>query len=196
MPKSARIMRRESGQVNGRTVPTRLLSALVALVALVAIATACGGDRAADKLYREGSEQIAKGDTRAAVATFERIIREFPESEAATKARRDITVYRELAEAVERFPRRRAREILVQTGRALERFHATNRRWPASLQELVPGDLDREPTDPWDRPLQYRLLPGGKGYAMTCLGADGSEGGEGDDADLRVMTGRFVGEAE
>lgn len=196
MPKSARIMRRGNVQVNGRATTFRRLVLAFATGVLLALVTACGDDRAADKLYREGSEQVAKGDTRAAVATFERILREFPESEAAAKARRDISVYRGLAEAVERFPQRRAREILVQTGRALERYHASTHRWPVSLVELVPEHLDREPLDPWSRPLGYRARPGGSGYEMTCLGADGSAGGEGDDADLRVVNGSFVGEAK
>ena len=161
---------------------------------IVALAAACGGERAADKLYREGAEQVAKGDTRAAVQTFERILREHPGSDAAVKARRDITVYRGLAEAVERFPQRRAREIVVQAARAVERFRRSSGRWPASMAELVPDYIDREPDDPWSRPILYEASPGGAGYKMKCLGADGAPGGEGDDADLVVVNGEIVGE--
>ena len=56
----------------------------------------------------------------------------------------------------------------------------------AGLQALVSeGFVKRLPEDPWGRPYQY-AAPGreGRAFDVFSLGADGREGGEGDDADL------------
>ena len=186
MPKSAGIIERRIHAVNGRATIG------IVFIFFSMMLAACGKEHAASKLYTEGTDLVKQGDTRAAVERFERILREYPDTEIAGKARRDIDVYRGLSEAVEKFPQRRAREIIVQTARAIERFHGAQRRWPAALAELIPSYLDREPGDPWSRPLHYAPKPDGHGYELACLGADGARGGEGDDADTIVVNGAFV----
>ena len=64
-------------------------------------------------------------------------------------------------------------------------------RYPASIAEMVfakdsdgvplMGSLDEILTDPWGRDYECRLLDGKP--SVRCLGADGTPGGEGDDAD-------------
>lgn len=44
----------------------------------------------------------------------------------------------------------------------------------------MPG-IDGEPRDPWGREYLYEL--GEDGPVVRCLGKDGREGGEGEDAD-------------
>jgi general secretion pathway protein G len=58
--------------------------------------------------------------------------------------------------------------------------------FPATLEELVSarpeeGLLDTVPIDPWKRPYLYELRDGVP--TAICLGRDGAEGGEGEDAD-------------
>ncbi len=75
---------------------------------------------------------------------------------------------------------------------ALHRHHKTAGAWPATLDELAATAesagrpqaqwIRSSMRDAWDRPLVYR--PAGDGYALISLGADGTEGGEGFDADL------------
>jgi general secretion pathway protein G len=38
------------------------------------------------------------------------------------------------------------------------------------------------PVDPWGRPYEYRVMPGG--YELRSLGRDGAPGGAGEDADV------------
>ncbi len=83
---------------------------------------------------------------------------------------------------------------------ALNLFRLDNFRYPSTelgLEALVtnPNDpsiknwkpggyLPRIPTDPWDNPYQY-LSPGNNGEVdIFSYGADGREGGEGNDADI------------
>ena len=46
------------------------------------------------------------------------------------------------------------------------------------------GYLKRLPTDPWGSPYLYEKA--GSSYSLISLGADGQEGGEGFDADIRL----------
>ena len=46
------------------------------------------------------------------------------------------------------------------------------------------GYLKKLPTDPWGSPYLYEKA--GSSYSLISLGADGQEGGEGFDADIRL----------
>src|SRR5690606_7939166 len=63
--------------------------------------------------------------------------------------------------------------------------------WEKPILEPVPRDwsgpyMEREiPLDPWDHPYEYRVPgPSGLPFGLRSLGADGMEGGEGEDADI------------
>lgn len=69
--------------------------------------------------------------------------------------------------------------------------------WPANLADLKPkGDTAQDKTtalcfsDPWKRDYTFKPLPNDN-FAVICLGGDGSEGGEGENADF-VITERDV----
>ena len=70
---------------------------------------------------------------------------------------------------------RAAKIVQVRTGSA-----------PTSIEELISarpdeGILDALPLDPWNRAYIYQLRDGIP--TAICLGRDGAEGGEGEDAD-------------
>jgi len=77
---------------------------------------------------------------------------------------------------------------------ALETFYSLHDRYPTNEESLrvlyegtermAEGLLDGEAIDPWTRPYQYNA-PGRNGpYEVVSFGADGQEGGEGNDADV------------
>lgn len=85
---------------------------------------------------------------------------------------------------------------------ALELYHLDLGRYPAQAEGLEA--LSTRPTggaagaeawngpyltksvaaDPWGNPYRYETTPDGAGYRLSSLGADGKEGGEGDNADI------------
>ena len=70
----------------------------------------------------------------------------------------------------------------------LEMYKLQNLRYPdpsEGLQALVDKDVIKKlPKDPWGRPYRY-AMPGQHGAVdIYSLGADGAEGGEGDNADI------------
>jgi hypothetical protein len=81
---------------------------------------------------------------------------------------------------------------MIRTARAIERDHETRKEWPSGLSDLVPAELTSLPDDPWGNPLSYERKAGGKGYRLSCLGADRAPGGVDADADILVEDGKFV----
>jgi len=65
---------------------------------------------------------------------------------------------------------------LLMTEAALRLFRSEHGRWPASLNELVPGLLSKVPPDPFsDRPLVYRRTD--VGYLLYSVGGNGVDDG-------------------
>ena len=71
----------------------------------------------------------------------------------------------------------------------IEMYRLDNQRYPTTqegLQVLVANHyIPRLPEDPWHRAYLYAVPgPGGKPFRVASLGADGREGGSGNDADI------------
>jgi general secretion pathway protein G len=83
----------------------------------------------------------------------------------------------------------KARADIATLEQGLEMYRLDNQRYPSGtegLQALVAGNyIRRLPNDPWSRPYSY-VVPGreGRPFTVGTLGADGREGGTGEDADI------------
>ena len=94
-----------------------------------------------------------------------------------------------------------AQTDLRSLSQTLEIYRLDNFQYPSSeqgLESLVDrpsgfpepknwnpeGYLKKLPTDPWGSPYLYEKT--GSSYSLISLGADGQEGGEGFDADIRL----------
>lgn len=94
-----------------------------------------------------------------------------------------------------------ARSQIEMLGVALDAFRLDNGRYPTTEEGLAAlrrapdrdspqwhGPYLRKdvPADPWGNPYVYRsaVRPDGTGFELISYGADGREGGEGDDADI------------
>ena len=78
----------------------------------------------------------------------------------------------------------------------IEMFRLEVGKYPASLADLVrqPGGVDKwngpyakeaDLKDPWQNEYRYAVPGQGKPFDLVSLGADGREGGEGADKDVR-----------
>lgn len=87
-----------------------------------------------------------------------------------------------------------AKAEIANIVKAIETFYADQGRYPTTdegLEILVEGTdswpdgfLNKLPRDPWKNPYEY-ISPGStQPYEVVSLGADGREGGEGENADF------------
>jgi len=83
----------------------------------------------------------------------------------------------------------KARADIATMEQAVEMYRLNAMRYPTSgegLQALVAGQhIRRLPNDPWGRAYRY-AAPGANGqpFTISTLGADGREGGDGENADI------------
>ena len=84
---------------------------------------------------------------------------------------------------------------IIQIENAIETFRSMKRRLPDSLDELVGDEEDaflkseEVPTDAWGNEFIYEKT-GSRTYNLYSLGADGVEGGEGEDEDIDRKSAR------
>jgi general secretion pathway protein G len=83
----------------------------------------------------------------------------------------------------------KARADIATLEQGIEMYRLDNQRYPTTaegLQALVAGQyIRRLPDDPWHHPYRY-VAPGANGrpFTIATWGADGREGGSGNDADI------------
>jgi len=198
---NARIINRATSEVNARSgesakvFSTHLLarSLIAMLIGVALLATGCGSrERQAERLHRKASQAVEDGNLQEAVDLFSKILEQYPDTEIADRAEEEIKIYRGLVGAARRYPTWQARDDMVIMARALERYRSRNGKPPDGLAALIPRYIDAEPVDPWGRPFIYYVKSGGRKYVLASLGADGSEGGEGEASDIVIENGRFV----
>ena len=91
--------------------------------------------------------------------------------------------------AADRAAMTKARADISTLEQGIEMYRLDNMRYPTNeegLQALVSGNYVRRlPEDPWGNPYRY-AAPGqnGRPFTISTLGADGREGGEGENADI------------
>lgn len=78
---------------------------------------------------------------------------------------------------------------------ALEAFYAIHSRYPTNEEGLVPlveksdsfpdGLLSKIPKDPWKNDYVYNCPGRNAPFEVICYGADGREGGDGENQDIR-----------
>ncbi len=88
----------------------------------------------------------------------------------------------------------RATADLANLAAALRMFNTDTAVYPESLEALITNGSGNPrwdgpyamngviPRDPWGRPYVYQLRA--EGYSLLCYGADGAEGGTGEDSDI------------
>jgi len=91
--------------------------------------------------------------------------------------------------AAERAAVTKARADIATLEQTLDIYKLEHQRYPTSeegLEALVAGNfLRRLPNDPWNRPYRYASPGrGGQPFTVASWGADGREGGSGENADI------------
>ena len=90
--------------------------------------------------------------------------------------------------AADRAAATKARADVATLDQGVQMYRLNNGRYPTGeegLQALVPEFIQRLPNDPWSNPYRYSV-PGqdGRPYAIATWGADGREGGSGENEDI------------
>ena len=164
------------------------------------------------QLYEDALQKNQAGQGDAARVMMEEIVKQFPASEAATKARKDIYQIDALQKKDLAQRQQEVKIIVKRVMDALTRYKAKKGEYPSNLLDLVPEYLESPPQTPWGHPFPYRAYVGvpiedvtdrrGKlsqrfntkldHYHFCCLGTDFGPGGFGMAADILVKDGEIL----
>ena len=163
-------------------------------------------------LYEDALQKNQAGQGDAARLMMAEIVKQFPDSEAATKARKDIYQIDALQKKDLAQRQQEVRTILKRVMDALSRYKTKKGEYPGNLLDLVPEYLELPPLTPWGHPFPYRAFVGvpiedvtdRRGrlsqrintkldhYYLCCLGTDFEPGGFGLAADILVKDGEIL----
>lgn len=168
--------------------------------------------RLPSQLYEDAVQKNQANQAAAAKVMMQTIVTRFPESEAATRARKDLYLIDSLQKKDLNERQQTLKTSMKRIMDALTRYKAKKAEYPASLTDLVPEYLEQVPETPWGHPFLYRAYVGvpiedvtdRRGnvsqrfntkldhYYFCCLGTDFEPGGEGMASDVLVKDGELV----
>ena len=176
--------------------------------------SACNGEdpRLPAQLYEDAVQKNQANQGAAAKLMMQRIVQQFPESEAATRARKDLYLIESLQKKELSERQQTIRIGMKRVMDALTRFKSKKGEFPSGLSDLVPEYLESVPETPWGHPFLYRAFVGvpmedvtdRRGnvtqrmntkldhYYLCCLGTDFEPGGDGMAADILVRDGEIL----
>jgi len=188
---------------------------LYSLPVLLLLTLGCGNSedpRLPAHLYDDAIQKNQAGQGDAARLMMDKIIKQFPDSEAATKARKDIYQIDALQKKELAQRQQEVKAMVKRVIDALNRYNTKKGEYPGSLMDLVPEYLESAPTAPWGHPFIYRAFVGlpiedvtdRRGrlsqrfntkldhYHFCSLGTDFEPGGYGMAADVLVKDGEIL----
>ena len=184
--------------------------------ALLTLLAGCSSEdpRLPANLYEEARKLNVEGRSLEARAIMRQLTQQYPDSDAAQQARRDLFLLDAFVARDQSDRQKQVRAALKRIADALTRYKGRKGEYPASLQELVPEYLDQVPETPWKHPFFYRAFVSKPiedvqvrrgpvrqrfntkldGYDLACLGTDLKPGGEGAAADILLQDGEPIDE--
>jgi hypothetical protein len=190
---------------------------LVPALALLLMAVGCNSEdpRVPPSIYEEARKLNLEGRSLEARAMMKKLIEQFPESEAAKQAKRDLYLIEAFVNRDMADRQKQLRAAMKRITDALIRYKTNKTEYPGSLNTLVPDYLDQVPEAPWGHPFLYRPyvtkpiedIPVKRGpakqrfntkfdgYYLACLGTDLQPGGEGLAADIFIKDGVVLAES-
>lgn len=181
---------------------------------LLLLSLGCNSEdpRLPTQLYEDALRKNQANQSAAAKLMMQAIVKQFPDSEAATKARKDLYQIESLQKKDLNERQQSLRTGVKRVMDALTRYKGKKGEYPPSLTDLVPEYLEQVPETPWGHPFLYRAFVGlpiedvtdRRGnvtqrfntkldhYYFCCLGTDFEPGGDGMASDILVKDGEIV----
>lgn len=185
-------------------------------LALLALLAGCSSEdpRLPANIYEEARKLNLEGRSLEARAMMRQLTQQYPDSDAAQQARRDLFLLDAFVARDQADRQKQVRAAMRRIADALTRYRGKKGEYPASLQELVPEYLDQVPDTPWRHPFFYRAFVSKpiedvqvkRGpvrqrfntkldtYYLACLGTDLKPGGDGAAADILLQDGEPIDE--
>jgi len=155
----------------------------------------CGKKReeVAKERYFQATDLIRQKKIPEAVEVLREVRDQYPSSEWADKATRDLVFYEDAVQLEQYAKQLVVKSDFTQIARACELYRARYNQYPESIMTLMPEYVKKVMKDPWGRNYWYISESRGRQfYILACFGADQIPGGNGNDMDIVLESGKFT----
>ncbi len=131
-----------------------------------------------------------KGELRKALFFYKEIMESYPETKSGKLAAENYIRYSQMLQSEIEANKKINFDRTKTLARAIELFYRDYRRYPNSIDDLIPKYIPKRIVDVWGNPLVYKKTK--DGYVVACFGKDGIIGGIDEDTDFFIQNGEVV----
>ena len=141
-------------------------------------------------LMKKADFYYENGDLRKAVILYKKVLDKFPDTQSGKIAAENYARYSQMLNAEIEANKKINFDRTKSLARAVELYYRDHRRYPNSVDDLIPDYIPKRVVDVWGNPLVYKKTK--DGYIVACFGKDGVIGGSGEDTDFFIQNGDVV----
>ncbi|GEM_PF-2322252 len=165
---------------------------ILLIVCLIVGASSCEKKEPpkATLLLKKADYFYEKGDLKKAIFLYKQLMEAFPDTKSGKVAAENYIRYSEMLNAEIEANKKINFDRTKSLARAVELYYRDHRKYPDSVDDLIPDYIPKRVTDVWGNPIIYKKLS--KGYIVACFGKDGIIGGKDEDTDFFIQDGEIV----
>ncbi len=131
-----------------------------------------------------------KGELRKALMLYKQLMETFPKTESGKIAAENYVRYTQMLNAEIEANKKINFDRTKSLARAVELYYRDHKKYPDSVDDLIPTYIPKRITDVWGNPIIYKRTK--DGYLVACFGKDGIIGGTAEDTDFFIQNGEIV----
>ncbi len=131
-----------------------------------------------------------KGQLRKALYLYKQLMESYPNTKSGKVAADNYVRYSQMLQTEIEANKKINFDRTKQLARAVELYFRDYRKYPDSVEDLIPKYIPKKITDVWGNPIVYKKTK--DGYVVACFGKDGIIGGIDEDTDFFIQNGEVV----
>ena len=131
-----------------------------------------------------------KGELRKALYIYKQVMDAYPDSKSGKIAAENYVRYSQMLQSEIEANKKINFDRTKRLARAVELYYRDYRKYPESIDDLIPKYIPKRIVDVWGNPLVYKKTK--TGYIVACFGKDGIIGGKDEDTDFFIQDGEVV----
>ncbi len=165
---------------------------LFSLTLLVAVGGSCEKKEPPKALLmlKKADYFYEKGDLRKALFLYKELMDNYPETKSGKIAAENYVRYSQMLQSEIEANKKINFDRTKRLARAVELYYRDFRRYPETVDDLIPKYIPKRILDVWGNPIVYKRMK--KGYIVACFGKDGIIGGIDEDTDFFIQNGEVV----
>ncbi len=141
-------------------------------------------------LLKKADYFYEKGELRKALFLYKQVMDAYPQTKSGKIAAENYIRYSQMLQSEIEANKKINFDRTKSLARAVELYYRDYRKYPNSVEDLIPKYIPKKVVDVWGNPIIYKKTS--DGYVVACFGKDGIIGGTDEDTDFFIQNGEVV----